>query len=125
MAKFKVIISKPQDGTCKVVELEESRAAPLIGRRIGDTIDGTVVDMPAYKLQIRGGSDSDGIPMRPNVHGGGRRKIILSGGVGFAPKNKGERRRKTVRGDIITEEITQINIKIVEEPKKTIPNKAK
>jgi len=25
MAKFKVIISNPEDGTCKVVELEESR----------------------------------------------------------------------------------------------------
>ena len=87
--------------------------------------DGTVVDMPAYKLQIRGGSDSDGVPMRPNVHGGGRRKIILSGGVGFAPKNKGERRRKTVRGDIITEEITQIKTKIVEEPKKTVASKIK
>ncbi len=125
MAKFKVIISDPEDGTCKVVELEESRAAPLIGRRIGDTFDGTVVDMPAYKLQIRGGSDTDGIPMRPNVHGGGRRKIILSGGVGFSPKNKGERKRKTVRGDIITEEITQINTKIVEKPKKTVTNKTK
>ena len=123
MAKFKVIISNTEDGTCKVVELEDSRATPLIGRRIGDTFDGTVVDMPAYKLMIRGGSDTDGVPMRPNVHGGGRRKIILSGGVGFAPKNKGQRKRKAVRGDIITDEISQINTKIVEKPKKTVSNK--
>jgi len=123
MAKFKVIISNPEDGTCKVVELEDSRAATLIGRRIGDTFDGTVVDMPAYKLKIRGGSDTDGVPMRPNVHGGGRRKIILSGGAGFNSKNKGERKRKAVRGDTITDEISQINTKIVEKPKKTVSNK--
>ena len=118
MTKFKVIISDPKDGTSKVVELEETRATPLIGRRIGETIDGTIVDMPAYKLLIRGGSDSDGVPMRPNVHGGGRRKVILSGGAGFKPHRKGERKRKTVRGDIITDEIVQINTKIVEKPKK-------
>jgi len=123
MAKFKVIVSDPEDGTSKVIELEEVRAAPLIGRRIGETIDGTVVDMPAYKLLIRGGSDTDGVPMRPNVHGGGRRKVILSGGAGFKPERKGERKRKTVRGDIITDEIIQINTKIVEKPKKTATKK--
>ena len=123
MAKFKVIVSDPEDGTSKVIELEEVRATPLIGRRIGETIDGTVVDMPAYKLLIRGGSDTDGVPMRPNVHGGGRRKVILSGGAGFKPERKGERKRKMVRGDIITEEIIQINTKIVEKPKKTATKK--
>ena len=123
MAKFKVIVSDPEDGTSKVIELDEVRATPLIGRRIGETIDGAVVDMPAYKLLIRGGSDTDGVPMRPNVHGGGRRKVILSSGAGFNPKRKGERKRKTVRGDIITDEIIQINTKIVEKPKKTVTKK--
>lgn len=125
MVKFKIIVSNPEDGTSKVVELEETKAAPLIGRKIGETIDGAIVDMPAYKLLIRGGSDTDGVPMRPNVHGGGRRKVILSGGAGFNPKRKGERKRKTVRGDIITDEITQINTKIVEKPKKKGNNKEK
>ena len=123
MAKFKVIVSDPEEGTSKAIELEESRAAPLIGRRIGETIDGAVVDMPAHKLLIRGGSDTDGVPMRPNVHGGGRRKVILSGGAGFNPKRKGERKRKTVRGDIITDEIIQINTKIIEKPKKSTTKK--
>ena len=125
MAKFKIIVSNPEDGTSKVIELEETKAAPLIGRKIGETIDGAIVDMTAYKLLIRGGSDTDGVPMRPNVHGGGRRKVILSGGAGFNPKRKGERKRKTVRGDIITEEITQINTKIIEKPKKKGNNKEK
>lgn len=118
MAKFKVIISDPENGTSKVVEIEEGRAAPLIGRRMGETLDGTVVDMPAHKLQIRGGSDKDGVPMRGNVHGGVRRQVVLSGGAGFKPENKGERKRKTVRGNIITDEIVQINMKIIERPAK-------
>ncbi|MGB9915150.1 MAG: 30S ribosomal protein S6e [Candidatus Bathyarchaeales archaeon] len=123
MAKFKVIVSDPETGTSKVVELEETRAAPFIGRKIGEIVDGSVVDLPAHKLQITGGSDKDGVPMRANVHGGGRRKVILSGGTGFNPKREGERRRKTIRGNIITDEIVQINAKIVEKPQKPAENK--
>ena len=124
MAKFKVIVSDPETGTSKVVELEEARATPLIGRRIGETIEGAILDLPAHKIKIVGGSDKDGVPMRPSVHGGVRRNIVISGGVGFKPKNKGERKRKTVRGNVITDEIVQINVKIVEKPKKPKEEKA-
>ncbi|MGB9740403.1 MAG: 30S ribosomal protein S6e [Candidatus Bathyarchaeia archaeon] len=117
MAKFKVVISDPGTGTSKVAELEEARAAPLIGRKIGEIIDGSIVDLPGKKVQITGGSDKDGFPMRPNVHGGVRRQVILSGGVGFNPVKEGERRRKTVRGNVITDEIVQVNMKIVVPPK--------
>jgi len=118
MAKFKVIVSDPTQGKSKVVELEGARAVPLIGKRLGDTLDGSVVGISGQKLQITGGSDKDGFPMRPNVHGGVRVNIILSQGVGFHPKREGERQRKTVRGNIITEEIVQVNMKVVEKPKR-------
>jgi len=117
MAKFKIIVSDPEEGTSKTVELEEARAVPLIGKKIGDTIDGTILGLPGCKVQITGGSDKDGFPMRPNVHGGVRRSVVLSGGVGFNPENRGERKRKKVRGNVITDEIVQINMKIVEKPK--------
>jgi small subunit ribosomal protein S6e len=119
MAKFKVIVSDPEAGTSKVVELEEARASPLIGRKVGETLDGSAVDLPAHTVQILGGSDKDGVPMRGNVHGGVRRRVVLSGGAGFSPKKKGERKRKTVRGNVITDEIAQINMKIVERPAKS------
>ncbi len=127
MAKFKVIVSDPLAGTSKVVELEEARAAPFIGRRLGEVLDGAAVDLPAHKLQIMGGSDKDGVPMNACVHGGVRRSVVLSGGAGFNPKNKGERKRKTVRGNIVTDEIVQINLKITDRPAgaKTIEAPAK
>lgn len=119
MAKFRIIISDPDSGTSKTVELEEIRAVPLIGRRINEILDGSIVGLSGHKVQITGGSDKDGFPMRPNVHGGVRRRIILGGGAGFNPADEGERRRKTVRGNVITDEIVQINMKIVEKPKQT------
>lgn len=118
MAKFKIIISDPDLGTSKTVELEETRTVPLIGRRVGEVLDGAIVGLSGHKVQITGGSDKDGFPMRPSVHGGVRRKIILGGGVGFNPKDEGQRRRKMVRGNVITDEIVQINMKIMEKPKK-------
>ncbi len=117
MAKFKVIVSNPEDGTSKTVELEDARAVPLIGKKIGDVIDGSIVGLAGFKVQITGGSDKDGFPMRPNVHGGVRRSVVLSGGVGFNPRNEGARRRKKVRGNVITDEIVQVNMKVVEKPK--------
>ncbi|MEM1581147.1 MAG: 30S ribosomal protein S6e [candidate division WOR-3 bacterium] len=118
MAKFKIIVSDPKTGGSKAFEIEGARAIPLIGKRIGDIIDGSVVGMPGVKLMITGGSDKDGFPMRPDVHGGVKTEVLLSGGVGFKPKNKGERRRRTVRGNVITEDIVQVNVRIVEEESK-------
>jgi small subunit ribosomal protein S6e len=125
MAKFKVIVSDPETRTSKAVELEEARAAPLIGKKIGDVLDGSIVDLPGCKVQITGGSDKDGFPMRPNVHGGVRRQVILSGGTGFNPQNEGERRRKTIRGNVITDEIVQVNMKVIEKPKQPKEKKPK
>ena len=118
MAKFKITISDPETGRSRSVEVEGTRAVPFIGRKLGDVINGTVIGMSGHRLQITGGSDRDGFPMRPNVHGGVRIGVIVSGGVGFQPSQRGVRRRKTLRGNVITEDIVQINLKVVEKPKK-------
>ncbi|RLI34523.1 30S ribosomal protein S6e [Candidatus Bathyarchaeota archaeon] len=114
MAKFKLIISDPSTGRSKVVEVEGPKAVPLLGKRIGEVVDGAFADLPGVKLQVTGGTDKDGFPMRWDVHGGVKTRVILSGPPGFHPKRKGERRRKTVRGDTITEDIVQVNMKVVE-----------
>jgi small subunit ribosomal protein S6e len=119
MAKFKIIVSDPETGKSQSIELEETQASPLIGRKLGEVIDGAVVKLSGYKLKITGGSDKDGFPMRPNIHGGVRVGAILSEGVGFHSSNKGERKRKTLRGNVITDSIVQLNMKMIEKPKKS------
>jgi len=125
MAKFKIIISDPETGKSNTLELEDARAIPLIGRKIGEQIDGSTVDLPNCKIQITGGSDKDGFPMRKDIHGGVRKKILLSGGTGFNQKKRGERKRKTIRGNTITEEIVQLNMKIIEKQKTKKAKKGK
>jgi len=114
LAKFKVVISDPQSGKSSVVELEENRAAPFVGRKIGETIDGTVLGLSGQKVVITGGSDKSGFPMRPDVHGGIKSRILLGRGIGFKPSQSSLRRRKTIRGTVVTDDIAQINVKIAE-----------
>ncbi|UCH30998.1 MAG: 30S ribosomal protein S6e [Candidatus Bathyarchaeota archaeon] len=119
MAKFKIILSDPGTGTSQMLDLEGPRAEPLIGRKLGESIDGTAIGLGGHKLKITGGSDKDGFPMRPDIHGGVKAKVVITNSTGFHSSNKGERRRKTVRGNVITDEIVQVNMKIIEKPKKS------
>lgn len=114
MAKFKLIISDPRTGKSEVKEIDGTRAVPFIGRRLGEQVDGSIAGETGRKLRITGGTDRDGFPMRADVLGGARTKVLLSKGVGFKARREGERRRKTVRGNVITEETVQINLKVEE-----------
>ena len=112
-----LIVSDPDTGNSQRVELEDERMPPLMGVRIGQVIDGTIANLPGHRIQLTGGTDRDGIPMRPDVHGGAKARIILSGGVGYKPKKKGERKRVVVRGNTVSADTTFLNFKIVEKPK--------
>ncbi len=112
-----LIVSDPSTGKSQKVELEDARMTPLVGKKIGEVVDGSVANMAGYKLKITGGTDKDGIPMRPDVHGTAKAHVILSGGVGFHPKAEGERRRKVIRGNTLSLDSKFINLSIVGQPK--------
>lgn len=110
MAKFKLIISDPSTGKSTASEIEGARAQALIGRSLGETIDGSAIGIHQGRLLISGGCDRNGIPMRFDVHGGVKKYIVLSSGPGFRSRKHGERRRKLIRGRTVTDETYQINL---------------
>lgn len=114
MVSFKIVISDPKTGKSIQRELEEERSNALIGKKIGDIVDGSALNLEGYKLKITGGTDKDGFPMSPSIPGGVRKAVLLSEGFGFHPKRKGMRKKKLLRGNTITSEIVQINTMIVE-----------
>ncbi len=95
------------------ITITSPEADQLIGLKIGDQFDGSLVGLSGYKLKIRGGSDNSGFPMLPTLPGPVKKKVLLSGPPGFHPREKGERRRKTVRGNTITHDTVQINTVII------------
>jgi small subunit ribosomal protein S6e len=112
MAKFKLIISDPATGKATASEVEGPRAQALVGRSLGETIDGSALGIYSGKILISGGCDKNGIPMRGDVHGGVKKYIVLSAGPGFRPRRHGERKRKLVRGRVVTDETYQINFTV-------------
>lgn len=116
MANFKLVVSS---GT-KSWQTETDRKEALLGKKIGETVDGTPFSLDGYVLEVTGGSDKDGFPMRKDVEGVVRRQIVLEGGVGYKPKYRGTRKRKTVRGNAISQEIVQINLKVVKQGAKPL-----
>ncbi len=112
MAHFKLVIS---DSTGRTIsqELKDREAQPLVGSRIGAVLDSSIIGITNGKIKITGGSDKSGTPMRSDVHGGVKKYVLLSEGVG-ARNLEGGRIRKLVRGNMVTEEIYQLNCSLVE-----------
>jgi small subunit ribosomal protein S6e len=108
LAEFKIVVSDPKTGKSEVVEAKDTMAQLFLGRRIGDTLDLSAVGQN-YKVKITGGSDKAGFPMRADILGGGKRYVLLTEGVGFRNSVEGEKRRKLVRGGLVTEEVYQLN----------------
>lgn len=121
MATFKIVISDPSDGRSYNFEVTGHHAQNLVGKKIGQQIDGINANLPGYKLEITGGTDKSGFPMRRDFDGGARRRLLLSEGAGFHPINApGKRMRKSVRGNTITADIVQVNVKVVKSGSKPV-----
>ncbi len=117
---MKVVISDPKTGKSYQTELAKEKVGSLTGVKIGDSIDGGLVGAGGYKLQVTGGSDNDGFPMRGDVKGARKAHVLISSGPGIKPTRKGENRRKTVRGNSLSESIAQLNTKVTEAGEKPL-----
>ena len=113
MADFQVVVGDPDEGTTYAVDVDGQDANRFVGRSVGETVDGDAVGLGGYELEITGGSDTSGRPMREDVSGTETAAVLLEGGVGFDPTVDGEQKRVTVRGAEISGETRQINAKIV------------
>lgn len=120
MVEFKVVVNDVKDGKSHQVQISGHHANSLIGKRIGDEVDGIFISLPGYKLTITGGTDKNGFPMRNDLSGATRRKILLSKSKGFHPKEKGLRHKKSIRGNTINQDLVQINMKVSKHGSKAI-----
>tara|TARA_Y100000310_G_scaffold145018_1_gene144377 strand:+ start:1788 stop:2438 length:651 start_codon:yes stop_codon:yes gene_type:complete len=106
----------------------ETESEVLVGTKIGDKVKGEDVssDLAGYELEITGTSDKSGFPGFKNLKGSGLRKVLVTYGPGMknrpkkegkkpTPNNKGLRLRKTFRGNEISSDTVQINIKVIKE----------
>ena len=130
------------NGKAYSVKISGNNHSQLLGKKIGDVVDGIFVGegdqtLSGYKLQITGGSDKTGTPLRRDLEGGSRQSILVTASTGFKGhslvfKNKGGekkrfrykpdglRKRRNFRGNTINQDTRQVNLKVIEAGKKAL-----
>jgi small subunit ribosomal protein S6e len=119
---MKLNIADPKNAKTFSIEADEKNSLYFVGKKLKDEVDLSFI-AAGLKGVITGGSDKDGFPMHGALDSENRKKLLLSGGVGFKPTRKGERRRKRVAGRIITTHIQQLNIKLIAGDSKVLEEK--
>jgi len=121
MADLRIVISDPKTGKSIQREIKEEGVRPFFGLKLGDKVRGELLDLTGYEFTLTGGSDDSGFPMRRDVQGTNKKRILASSGVGLKAKlRKGERIRKTVSGNTVGAQTAQINLKIEKAGKEDI-----
>jgi len=113
MVDFKIVISDPSTGKTYQKEVKDDNARKFMGLKIGDKLKGDFLELGNVEIEVTGGSDYCGFPMRKDVWGSGRKRILAVGGVGVRNKEKGIKKRKTVCGNTIHAKISQINVRVL------------
>ncbi len=103
----------------------EADILPFLGKKIGTEIKGSSIkenpELSDYEFKVTGFSHITGIPALSNVPGAGLKRILLTRGKGMkAKKPQGLRLKKTVHSNLITEEISQVNLKVIKQGSKPL-----
>jgi len=128
---FKINISE-KSGKTYHFELESEE---LIGKKLHDKLEGKdlLPGLEGYELEITGTSDKAGFTSMKDVEGIGLKKVLLTYGKAMKrrPKREGKKKRsnhkpkglrlrKTVRGNTISADIVQINLKVLKQGNKNL-----
>ncbi|KRH94619.1 40S ribosomal protein S6 [Pseudoloma neurophilia] len=116
---MKLNIASPQTNSIICIEVTGNIERSLYGKSLGDVIDAGLLkpEFAGWQVQFTGGSDKQGFPMDSARKTDKRQRLLRKkGNIGYKPKKKGERKRKSVRGAVISEEIAVLCMKIVNDP---------
>jgi small subunit ribosomal protein S6e len=108
MVEFKVVVSEREKAYARSVT--DPQTSALLGKRIGETIGGDALGLPGYTLRIAGGTDKSGFALRADLPGARQARVLVGDGMGFHAPRRGMRRRRTFRGNTVSEDTVQVNL---------------
>ncbi len=111
--EVRLCIGDPKSGKTAKAVLAEDKVKPLLNKKIGDHVKGEELGYAGYEFEITGGSDYCGFPMRRDVGGTMRRKILIVGGTGLRKNEPGRKVKKNVAGNTIYANTAQVNLKVL------------
>jgi small subunit ribosomal protein S6e len=122
---MKLHIANPSTGGQKLIEIEdEEKLRAFYDKRISHEVEGDVLgdDFKGYVFQITGGNDKQGFPMKQGVLTTKRVRLLLKEGMKcYVAKKRGESKRKSVRGCIVSHELSVLSLIVVKKGEKDIP----
>eukprot|EP00300_Choanocystis_sp_HF-7_P042001 c8775_g1_i1.p1 GENE.c8775_g1_i1~~c8775_g1_i1.p1 ORF type:complete len:329 (+),score=53.99 c8775_g1_i1:43-1029(+) len=121
---MKLNFSYPINGSQKLVDFDdEKRTRVLIDKRISQEIDGGAIgeEYKGYVFRIAGGNDKQGFAMMQGVLHPSRVRLLLDDRHPcYRTRRTGERKRKSVRGCIVAQDIAVCNLIVVKKGEKEI-----
>jgi small subunit ribosomal protein S6e len=118
MVEFKLVISDAAKSFAKSVG--DPQSAGFLGKRIGESVGGELIGVSGYTFKITGGTDKSGFPLRPDLPGARQTRVLVGEGFGFKAPRLGMRRRRTFRGNTVSEETVQINLVVEQKGSKPL-----
>jgi len=122
---MKLNISYPANGSQKLLEVEDERKLRVfMEKRMGNEVpaDSLGDEWKGYIFRITGGNDKQGFPMKQGVMLPTRVRLLLSDGHScYRPRRTGERKRKSVRGCIVAQDLSVLALAIVKQGDNDIP----
>lgn len=122
---MKLNISYPANGSQKLIEIDdERRLRVFMEKRMGQEVAGDSVgdEFKGYIFKITGGNDKQGFPMFQGVLQPNRVRLLLRAGHPcYRPRRRGERKRKSVRGCIVSSDLSVLALAIVKQGEQDIP----
>lgn len=121
---MKFNISYPPNGTQKTFEFDNDVVIrPFLDKRISQEVPAEALgdDWKGYVFRITGGNDKQGFCMTQGVLTNRRVRLLLADGAkGYRPRRTGERKRKSVRGCIVDNNLSVLNVVIIKKGEKDI-----
>jgi small subunit ribosomal protein S6e len=108
MVEYKLVISERERSIARSVA--DPQSAGFLGKRVGETVGGELLGASGYTFRITGGTDKSGFPLRPDLPGARQTRLYVGDGFGFHAPRRGMRKRRTFRGNTISEDTVQINL---------------
>merc|ERR1711918_269263 len=110
-------IACSETGMQKCLDIDDDKKLlPFFDKRISQEVSGESLgdEFSDYRFRITGGNDKQGFPMMQGVLAPDRVRLLLrKGSKCYRQRRTGEMKRKSVRGCIVSQELSVLNLVLV------------
>merc|ERR1719158_1368858 len=122
---MKLNIACPETGAQKSIDIDDDKKLlPFFDKRVSQEVTGDALgdEFRGYRFRITGGNDKQGFPMMQGILTPERVRLLLrKGSKCYRQRRTGEMKRKSVRGCIVSQDLSVLNLVIVQNGSNDVP----